>query len=373
MNHSIVTSNTWLILSLLTLFFSCNGQVLMDDTNKQSSKPHSAIAQGKTVSELGKSIVVIFQDQKNIFWFGSKGDGVYKYDRKKFVLFSMQDGLCSNSILGIQEDQFGNIYFDTPTGVSKFDGQKFTTLEIIESPSAKNEWQLNPDDLWFRMGWDKNGPYRYDGQSLYPLEFPKTDQEDEFYSKYPNSSYNPYGIYTLYKDRQGSLWFGTAALGLCRYDGKSISWLYEKQLTETPSGGDFGIRSIIEDREGYFWFCNSRYRYKLLPDSLETNKIKHLNYKRKNGLGQSKANNKTHFPYFSSIAEDKEGDLWMATYDNGIYRNNGTALLHYPIQNGDTDVLLFSIYKDQQGVLWLGTQNAGVYRFNGNAFEQFKG
>lgn len=68
------------------------------------------------------------------------------------------------------------------------------------------------------MGWNKNGPYRYDGKSLYYLEFPETNQADEFYSKYPNASYNPYGIYTLYNDSKGTVWFGTSSLGVYRYD-----------------------------------------------------------------------------------------------------------------------------------------------------------
>jgi ligand-binding sensor domain-containing protein len=220
------------------------------------------------------------------------------------------------------------------------------------------------------MGWKKSGPYRYDGESLYSLAFPKPDLVDEFYAKYPNVSYSPYGIYTMYKDRKGSLWFGTASLGVCRYDGKSISWLYEKQLTETPAGGDFGIRSIIEDKDGYFWFCNTRYRYEILPNSTELNRTDQVNYRKENGIGTANDEGKD-FPYFMSIAADNKGDLWMVTYDDGVWQNNGETLLHHPVKDGDKSVLLFSIYKDRQGVLWLGTHNAGVFKFNGKTFEKF--
>ena len=61
----------------------------------------------------------------------------------------------------------------------------------------------------------------------------------------------------------------------------------------------------------------------------------------------------------------------MATYDEGVWRNNGKNLLHYPVKDGDKEVLLFSIYLDRQGMLWLGTQGAGVYWFNGEAFVRF--
>ena len=165
--------------------------------------------------------------------------------------------------------------------------------------------------------------------------------------------------------------FGTDAVGLCRYDGTSVSWMYEKQLTETPSGGSFGIRSIIEDKEGYFWFCNTRYRYDILPNNTELNRMNHINYKRENGIGQTTANQEKAYPYFMSIAADNDGDLWMVTYDQGVFRNDGRELLHYPVKDGEKDVLLFSIYKDRQGVLWLGTHNAGAYKFNGRTFEKF--
>lgn len=100
--------------------------------------------------------------------------------------------------------------------------------------------------------------------------------------------------------------------------------------------------------------------------------INYINYKKGNGVGYTNEENQIEFPYFMSSTEDNNGDLWMATYDNGVWRNNGTELIHYPIKDGETDVLLFSIYKDNQGVLWLGTHNAGVYKYNGELFEKFE-
>ena len=373
MNFKLTAIHTLLLIGILTIVSSCHGQNASENRSNSTSQDESnTITLGKTVPEMLGGVTVIFQDQQNNYWFGGNDKGVYRYDGKNLVLFTKNDGLCSHSIAGIQEDKFGNIYFDTSTGVSKFDGQKFTTLSVIDSNSSNNEWSLEPDDLWFRLGTDNNGPHRYDGKSLYPLTFPKPDLVDEFYSKYPNASYNPYGIYTMYKDRKGRMWFGTASLGVCRYDGKSLSWLYEKQLTETPGGGDFGIRSIIEDQDGYFWFCNTRYRYEILPTSTVSNGTSRIDYNRKEGVFKSGNNAEDDISYFMSFAEDNKGDLWMVTYNDGVWRNNGKELIHYPIKDGDSDVLLFSIYKDNQGVLWIGTHEMGVYKFNGKKFEPFK-
>jgi len=301
-------------------------------------------------------------------WFGGNDEGAYKYDGENLILYTDKDGLIGSNIIGIQEDKFGNIYFDTTEGVSKFDGQKFTTLEIIENSSVENEWKLEPNDLWFRLGWNNSGPYRFDGKYLYHLPFPKNEMENEFNSKYPNANYNPYGVYYIYKDTKGSIWFGTSNLGVYHYDGNDISWMYEKHLTETPEGGSFGIRSIIEDKNGYIWICNPKYKYKILPDGTEINDLKLLNYQREFGV----ENKGLESLYFPSMTLDNDGDLWMVTYDNGVWSNKGTELIQYPIKDDDTDVLLFSIYKDNQGVLWLGTHNAGVYKYNGKSFDKFE-
>ncbi len=48
----------------------------------------------------------------------------------------------------IQEDAQGNLFIATYGGVSRFDGQKFTTLELIETTLEDDKWELNPDDVW---------------------------------------------------------------------------------------------------------------------------------------------------------------------------------------------------------------------------------
>ncbi|GAA4268200.1 ligand-binding sensor domain-containing protein [Hyunsoonleella aestuarii] len=364
MSLKIIEFKVILIFGILSIILSCSGQT----KTKNFNTPEKTIALGKTVSKIEKKILIIFQDSKNNLWFGGNDNGVYKYDDKSLVLYTEKDKLIENNVWGIQEDRFGNIYFDTAEGVSKFDGQQFTTLNVVENSSFKNEWKLEPNDLWFRMGWNNSGPYRFDGENLYHLQFPKNIIEDKFYSINPNVSYNPYGVYHIYKDSKGNMWFGTSNLGVYKYDGNNIRWMFEKHLTETPDGGSFGIRSIIEDKDGFIWICNPKYKFKILPDNTKTNDLKQINYQREFGIEIKNLKSL----YFMSMTIDNKGDLWMVTYDNGVWRKNENELIHYPIKDGDTEVLLFSIYNDNQGTLWLGTHNAGVYKFNGESFEKFE-
>ena len=322
---------------------------------------------GKSVTQLNTTIWSIYQDRQSNFWFGSRENGLFFYNGKDLRQYTTEDGLVSNEVRGIQEDSKGTIFVETEYGVSKFDGQSFTSLEIKNDDAPTDGWQLNPDDLWFRIGFDKKGPYRFDGEYLHYLKLPKSPQEANFYKNVGNTSIQPYGLYSIYKDSKGFMWFGTASLGVCRFDGKNLNWHYEDQLQTTPSGGDFGSRAVFEDQEGLFWINNTRFRYAILDsDSIP------LNYKKEKGIGFINDNQQTEFPFFQSIKQSNDGDLWLATYGNGVWRNTGKELIHYPIKDGQKKIMLFSIYKDQRGVLWLGTFNAGVYKFNGTSFEKFE-
>lgn len=346
------------LLGFLTTFTACNGQ-------KSNKTTVDSIEIGETVSKIDKTIWEIYQDKKSNFWFGSQENGVFYYDGQLIKNFTLKDGLISNDIRGIQEDSKGNIYFDTGQGVSKFDGEKFSTLPIVNPNSPTNDWVLHPNDLWFKIGFTNNSVYRYDGEFLHYLKLPKSPQEEAFYKTNSNTSLQPYGLYTIYKDHNGSIWFGTSSLGLCRYDGQIFSWHYEKQLQTTPNGGDFGTRAIFEDKEGMFWINNTRFRYNIIP-----NGNINLNFKKENGIGYKNENNQLEYPFFLSITEDNEGNLWMLTYNEGVWKYNGKELINYPIKNDEKEVLLFTIYKDNKGVLWIGTFDNGVYKFNGKSFEK---
>lgn len=328
---------------------------------------------GTTVSSLGHKATVLFEDSRSGFWFAGGNSGVFRYDGMHLVRYSKEDGLCSHDVLAIEEDRHGNIYFDTTEGVSRFDGKQFSTLkDIVIHDSPESGWRLNANDLWFRMGWSEDGPYRYDGQQLHKLRFPEIVRAKEFRERFPNATWSPYGVYSRYQDRSGVLWFGTAALGVCRYDGKSFGWIFEKHLTETPAGGSQGIRATLEDKDGFFWFSNTRFRYEIAPATKSENGNFELIYARRTGVENSQLKTLARIPYFMSAVEDNAGNMWLATYDEGVWRTDGEKLDHFPIRLKGKKVLCFSVYKDSQGTVWLGTHNGGAFKFNGRSFEPFE-
>ncbi len=360
--------NVFCFLSIAITLTSCYWQNSANAIDRNI--PHTI---GDTVTELSNNIIVVFHASNGKYWFGSDKDGLYCVDGRSVMHFSTKDGLLDNRIRSILEDTKGNVYISSLGGINKFDGISFTTLTPVKGMQTEDNWNLQTNDLWFCMAGKagERGPYRYDGNNLYQLEFPKHYMADEYFARFPNNTWSPYEVYYIYKDSKGTMWFGTSNFGICRYDGHSFNWLYEDHLTNVPNGGSFGIRSIMEDSKGKYWFCNTRYRFNISTDSTIENGRVLVNYEKEKGIDGIISADGADCIYFMSAVEDGSHDLWLATYNEGVWRYDGKKATHYPVKIGSKAITLFSIYKDKQGKLWLGTHEAGAYLFNGTKFEKF--
>ncbi|MCB0639661.1 MAG: hypothetical protein KDC54_23720 [Lewinella sp.] len=349
----MIPFHTTLLYGILIALSACSGQVGL---RADKASP------GQDVSALPDTIRIIYQDQRGHYWFGSNGQGVFRYDGHTLRQFTTAEGLASDQVRGIQEDVAGNLYFDTPVGVTVFDGRNLQALQPVESASA--EWRLAPGDLWFNGNGDRNGVFRYDGERLVRLLFPAYDLEAAFGQPFAERPYSPYGAYSHYRDRAGNLWFGTLSAGVFRYDGSPL-WISEPELSVLEDGRVPGVRSIIEDKDGNFWLGNILHRYRLLPAGTNGAPA----YEKLPGIERVAGREYPDFPYYlAAVTDAATGDLWMVTYSEGVWRYDGEELVHYPVKDGERTVLLTTIFQDRQGVLWLGTLQDGVYRQEGEGF-----
>ncbi len=76
-------------------------------------------------------------------------------------------------------------------------------------------------------------------------------------------------------------------------------------------------------------------------------------------------------PYYTSAVVENE-NIWMSTYNEGVWKYDGKNLSNYSLKDKGIKVLPVSIYRDKAGVLWLATDNSGVYKFDGTAFQRFE-
>lgn len=72
------------------------------------------------------------------------------------------------------------------------------------------------------------------------------------------------------------------------------------------------------------------------------------------------------------ITADNQGNLWVATIDNGVWFISDNSVTNYTTKDGLAIDNIWTVYIDKQGKLWVGTEGDGVYTFDEKKFTRFK-
>ncbi len=264
----------------------------------------------------------------------------------------------------------------------------------LVSQYIRSIFQDSKGNLWF--GTLGEGVARYDEKTLTYFSNP--------------DGFNNNTVYAINEDKQGNLWFGTDQ-GVYRYDGKTFRNYAQKDglshldITRkgilvdklgtvwvgTHSGvfrydpvadskgepsfslfqelGSINVAGIMEDRDGAIWVATSNigvFRYDPSA-SLKTGGKAMTNLAEKTGLGEN---------YAGGIAQDKAGNMWF-TMKNGIAKYDGKTLTEYTPEDGLGGTEFWGIYIEQSGIIWV-TARGSTTRFdpslplsNSNAFTVF--
>jgi len=172
-------------------------------------------------------------------WFGAE-TGVSRYDGTKFTSFTNQDVLAGKYINAMMQDKAGKIWVGASDGISCYDGKSFTAFTGKNGQPFKKVTALFQDKtgkIWIgRM----DGLTMYDGKSF-------TDTLSNFLTYY------------FTEDKAGNVWFthsepntqnsNLPSQVLYRYDGKDFAKIIEK---DKPN--DFQLFGKTVDRDGNTWF-----------------------------------------------------------------------------------------------------------------------
>ena len=243
----------------------------------------------------------LFEDKKGNLWFGSARGGLYRYNGKSFTLFTTKDGLADNTIGCIAEDKEGNIWFGTENGgASRYDGKTFTNFTTKEGLIDNNVSSIMKDKtgkLWFGTN---NGINCYDGKS---------------FTRFIGKDSMPFQkVASLFEDKAGKIWIGSGAKqaggkGLCRFDGKTVSYFI------TP----YFVMYMCQDKKGNLWLAHNEGAV-------------NINFSLYSYDGQSFTKiieqNKPDDPQIFGIIEDKNGNIWFGT-TKGVCRYNGKTFTYF--------------------------------------------
>lgn len=152
-------------------------------------------------------------------------------DNFRFIRYSTQDGLPSDKVLDILQDQYGFMWFATENGLSRFDGIHF--VNYTHSSHNKNSLSNNVvtslaedryGNLWIGT---QNGLNRYDRIHNHFQQY--TTQ---------NGLKNNF-IRAIHVDKEDNLWIETAQGYLTQYCLKDNKWQHFKHSPGTNEGNHF--------------------------------------------------------------------------------------------------------------------------------------
>jgi len=335
------------------------------------------------VSRSGSSQVKDSQGNIWVAHFVGVGKGVSKSDGKSRTTFTTADGLASNNVTAICEDDEGNMWFGTDDrtgtdgmGVSRFDGVSWTTFTKADGLSSNFITAIvkdNGGNLWF--GTIGGGVSIYDGKTWTALMGKhKTDYDD---------------VQVVYKDSKGYMWFATYG-GLIMHDGST--W---RTLTTVDGLPRDHVWSILEDGQGNMWFATLsgvckydgiRFKTFTVADGLPDSRVWAIAEDNQGNIwvgteyGIAKYDGRIWMPFTEkdglvnnqvrSIAEDSQGNMWFGTL-GGVSRYHGATWTTYTKENGLASNKVISVVKDHHGNMWFGTWDGGVSTYNGASWQTF--
>lgn len=71
------------------------------------------------------------------------------------------------------------------------------------------------------------------------------------------------------------------------------------------------------------------------------------------------------------ILQDKAGNLWFGTSDNGLYKYDGKSFSQFLVTNGLNSNNIYCILEDKDGKIWIGT-DAGLCLYDGKTFAKIQ-
>lgn len=305
---------------------------------------------------LGGNIRVIFQDKKGSMWFGTEGNGAFKYDGKKYTHYTRENGLVGQFIRTINQDNSGNIWFGTDLGIYSYNGMFFVDYTKNKNSgyhSTSCSFVDKNGELWFGS---KDGVYKFDGQKLNLIALPISEVDKQTCS-------TQYSVYSINEDNNGNYYFGTELRGVCKYNGTTFEYITDKDLDKGA------VRIVYKDKKGIMWFGNNgaglySYDGNTLRNISTEKGLNNPNFGKTRLMGAPGT-----MARVWSIAEDIAGNLWVGTIDAGAWRFDGVKMTNITIKDGLPNNGVQSILKDTHGKLWFGTNQGGVSTFNGSEFQ----
>ncbi len=162
------------------------------------------------------------------------------------------------------------------------------------------------------------------------------------------------GISSIFQDREGFLWFGTAA-GLARYDGYRFDFFSPRSGDEALPAS-VAVYPAIEDGGGEIWIgTHGEGLFRLDRSRRGIVRYRH-DPRRSESLSGD---------IVLAVAEGRKGELWVGTRLNGLNRFDRKTESFHRFSLDPEALGIWDLLVDRAGQVWVATQDAGLFKING--------
>lgn len=281
------------------------------------------------------TITCILQDEKGFMWFGTR-NGLNRFDGTTFKIFrnNIKDSasIGSNSILSLYEDKKQNLWVGTYKGVYIYDAvhENFTLFNKLPQTEIRAINCDKENNIWFVIGF-----------SLYKL----------------NTIKNIIASYKLDKtqipvlsiDTKGDVWIGADSGNLKKYN------------SSTSQFSNYNITPLLKKKEDVVYIQSI---YPVNDSLLIIGTLKQVvtfNIKSRKLTNILNSNN----VQVHKIIRQSKNTYWLGT-ENGLYildiRTGTTELIQKQLANpySITDNVITDFCTDKEGNTWVGTFFGGI-------------
>ncbi len=176
-------------------------------------------------------------------------------------------------------------------------------------------------------------------------------------------------ITSIYEDRTGILWVGTARGGLNKRNRRQQKFSHIQPMPDDPGSLSHPVvTAILEDNSKNLWVGTYGGGInRLRGDTSSSLRRSFEHFRHQPGDPFSIASD-----YVTAIYQDQSGNLWVGTHGGGLVRHEETSdgkhqfisYKHNPLNaNSISGNNVNTIYEGQYGQLWIGT-NSGLNKFD---------
>ncbi len=309
------------------------------------------------------------QDNMGNLWIATLG-GLSRYDGKNFTNYSVRNGLLNNELRAVAADKYGNIWIGGKSGISCYNGKSFAhyTLSQQNTRGAFPTQQIviANDTVWWRVqGYlyyitkgkisnyitpgppDSVSSIMVEGSEMWVAKngviyHNRKSRWDTVRFNIPPDQRLP-NVIQFFRDKDSTLLIATNQ-GLYKIDSSRLKPIYINApgMIYVPV-----ITAIAQDVSGALWLGTTSGVIKLTDNTAQY-------YSKRNGLSDNG---------FTNMLADAEGNIWMASDGQGVFRYSGTQFTGLDETMGLPSAQVMAIASNKRDSLFLGTYDAGLYVF----------